>query len=85
MKSKLDTLAVTTASGVAGGAVAYGAAVKSLGFLSFGLWKLGVPMIAIFSGPVIIGAAAATAVVGGGVYCIAKGIVSQRAKQEQVD
>jgi len=28
---------------------------------------------------------AATAVVGGGVYCIAKGIVSQRAKQEQFD
>ncbi|MDD4358106.1 MAG: hypothetical protein PHN98_12755, partial [Smithellaceae bacterium] len=65
MKNKMDTVAVTGASGVAGGALAYGAAVKGLGFVSFGLWKLGVPMVAIFSGPAIIGVAAATAVVGG--------------------
>jgi hypothetical protein len=84
MKSKLDTVAVTGASGAVGGAVAYGAAVKGMGLLSFGLWKLGVPMVAILSGPAIIATAAVTAAVGGGAYGAVKAIKSRREKLEQV-
>jgi len=86
MKSKLDTVVVTMASGAVGGAAAYSSAVSSMGFLSFCLWKVGVPMVAIFSGPAIAATAtaAAAAVAGGGAYCVVKGIASRREKLERV-
>lgn len=84
MTSKLDTVVVTMASGAVGGAAAYSSAVSSMGFLSFCLWKVGVPMVAIFSGPAIAATAAAAAVVGGGAYCVVKGIASRREKLKRV-
>jgi hypothetical protein len=84
MKRNMDTLAVTTASGAAGGAVAYAVAVKSLGLVSLCLWKLGLPMVSLISGPAIIGVAAASAVVGGGVYSITRGIASRCEKLERI-
>ncbi|MEI6313321.1 MAG: hypothetical protein WCO89_00515 [Syntrophus sp. (in: bacteria)] len=84
MKSKLDTVVVTMASGAVGGAAAYSSAVSSMGFISFCLWKVGIPMVAILSGPAIAATATAAAVVGGGAYCVVKGIASRREKLERV-
>lgn len=84
MSKNMDTAIVSAASGVTGGAVAYASAVNSMGIFSFCLWKLGIPMVALMSGPVIVATAVGAAVVGGGAYCVGKAIVSHKANLEDV-
>ncbi|MEI7636239.1 MAG: hypothetical protein WCJ37_02965 [Syntrophus sp. (in: bacteria)] len=84
MSKNMDTIMVSGASGVASGSVAYVSAVKSMGFISTLLWKAGVPMVAMMSGPAIVATAAAGAMLGGSAYFIGKAFVSRTAKLENI-
>jgi len=84
MSKNIDTIAVSSASGIAAGSFAYASAVKSMGIMATCLWKLGVPMVALMSGPAIVATAAGAAVVGGGAYFIGKAIASNKINLEDI-
>ena len=84
MSKSIDTIAVSSASGIVGGSVAYVSAVKGMGIVATLLWKAGLPMVVLMSGPAIVATAASAAVVGGGAYFVGKTIASHKSKLEDI-
>jgi hypothetical protein len=84
MIKNIDTIAVSGASGILGGSVAYISAVKGMGIVTTLLWQAGLPVVILMSGPIIVATAVGAAVVGGGAYCVGKAIVFHKAKLEDI-
>jgi hypothetical protein len=84
MKKNLDTIVVSAASAAMGGTAAYSSAVGSMGIIHFLLWKIGLPVVALSSGPVIMASAVTGAVVGGGAYGVWKGISNRKEKLKKI-